>query len=586
MNKRLIRRVLLGLLMSSVISLPLAAATYEQVIELQPGWNAIHVEVTPGIDDIEQVFAGIPVASVWRWIPDDRPVAFIQNPDEELLTIDGWYGYFPSERPESVLTNLFTITANQSYLVRLLGSQPVQLRIEGRPEMRRMRWRSDDFQFTGFPVEPDQPPTFANWFAGSEAHADQSIFTLNGQGEWVEVTQPHIQRIASGRAYWVFTRGRSTYQGPLAVELEFGSRLDFGEGLSRDRLTLRNFSGLSNQIQIRSLDSNVPVPLAIQQTDEVNGEVFWPVLPAVMNIALPVDEAVIVRLGVRRADLLANQASHILEITNGFGARRLLEVSASVSQPLVTTSTASPLRSPDGQLRSADPRFAGLWVGVISVDGVSMAQQGGVIPVPTGQDFPIRVLMHVDASGTTRLLKEAIQMWEDGTEVPDPDNPGFFNTETPGRFVLVTRDNLIPNYTGAVLRGGEPVGIRISTAAYDFPGQELELPGAFGPNGAVSGTIVLEPNFPTNPYLHRFHPDHDNLDPQFLNFREEAYEVTREFEFFFAQDDPEGLDRPEFGDGEVAGSYSEAISGIHRSTIFVSGTFRMRRVSNVSLLNQ
>src|SRR5690625_6380754 len=75
-----------------------------QTIELQPGWNAIHVEVEPDNRAIEQVFAGLPVASVWRWIPNDRSAGFIQDPDEELLTIDGWYGYFPPERSESVLT--------------------------------------------------------------------------------------------------------------------------------------------------------------------------------------------------------------------------------------------------------------------------------------------------------------------------------------------------------------------------------------------------------------------------------------------------------------------------------------------------
>jgi len=560
-------------------------AAYEQVIELKPGWNAIYVEVAPDNDAIEQVFAGLPVASVWRWLPDDRPVAFIQNPDEELLTIDGWYGYFPPERPESVLTNLFTVTANQAYLVRLLGSQTRELRIEGRPELRRMRWRSDDFQFTGFPVDPDNPPTFANWFAGSEAHQDQSIFELNDASEWVEISQPDIKRVRSGQAYWVFTRGRSSYQGPLDVELEFGDRIDFGAALSRDRFTLRNRSGLSNQITIRRLDADVPVPLAIEQTDDTTGESFWPVLPQEMTIALPVDESAVVRLGVRRADLLANQASHVLEISNGFGARRLVEVSASVPQPLAELQEAFQ-RTGSANRNGADPRYAGLWVGVITVDGVSMAQQGGVIPMPTGQEFNQRVLLHVDASGTARMLKEVIQMWEDGTEVPDPDNPGFFITETPGRNVLVTRDELIPNYTGAVVRGGQQVGVRVSTAAFDFPGKELELAGAFGPNGLLSGSIVLDPEFPTNPFLHRFHPDHDNLDPQFLNFREEAFEVTREFEFFFALDDPDGLDRPEFGDGEVAGSYSEAISGLHRSTIFTSGSFRMRRVSTVPLLNQ
>src|SRR5690625_4947234 len=127
---------------TAVLALPLRASpavragTLTPTIELEPGWNAIYVEVEPDNKAIEQVFAGLPVASVWRWIPDDRPVSFIQNPDEELLTIDGWYGYFPAERPESILTNLYTIGANQPYLVRLAGSSKRTLKIEGRPVLQ------------------------------------------------------------------------------------------------------------------------------------------------------------------------------------------------------------------------------------------------------------------------------------------------------------------------------------------------------------------------------------------------------------------------------------------------------------------
>jgi len=57
-------------------------------------------------------------------------------------------------------------------------------------------------------------------------------------------------------------------------------------------------------------------------------------------------------------------------------------------------------------------------------------------------------------------------------------------------------------------------------------------------------------------------------------------------EFVFASQDPEGAESPEWGNGEVAGTFNESISGLHRSTIFVSGTFRFRRVLNIDQLNQ
>ena len=36
-------------------------------------------------------------------------------------------------------------------------------------------------------------------------------------------------------------------------------------------------------------------------------------------------------------------------------------------------------------------------------------------PTPVGAAFDMRVLLHVDGNGQTRLLHEVIQMWQDGT---------------------------------------------------------------------------------------------------------------------------------------------------------------------------
>ena len=73
------------------------------------------------------------------------------------------------------------------------------------------------------------------------------------------------------------------------------------------------------------------------------------------------------------------------------------------------------------------------------------------------------MLIHVDGNGTARLLKEVIQLWKEGTRIPDPENPGLFLVDEPGRYVLLTDESLISSFTGAVLRDGEPVGYRIST---------------------------------------------------------------------------------------------------------------------------
>ena len=107
-----------------------------------------------------------------------------------------------------------------------------------------------------------------------------------------------------------------------------------------------------------------------------------------------------------------------------------------------------------------------------------------------------------------------------------------------------------------------------------------------GPGGEISTAIVVSPTLPTNPFLHRYHPDHNNLDEQFLNYQEEAYQVVRNMQFVFTPDDPGGINAPGWGDSTLGGTFAESITGLHRNPIFTSGTFRLRRASTVTVLNQ
>ena len=202
-----------------------------------------------------------------------------------------------------------------------------------------------------------------------------------------------------------------------------------------------------------------------------------------------------------------------------------------------------------------------------------------------GSEFPMRLLLHVDAAGQVRLLKQVLQMWQNGTTMPDPDDPGVLIDATPGRFVLVTDDELIPQFQGAALRDGVPVGRRISTPFFDFPGDDLEMDGSFGGANTVSASIEIEPNFPTNPYRHKFHPDHDNLSPTGQP-TDEALDITRQIELHFAATDPTGPSSPDYGFDTVAGVYGEQLTGLHRSPIRIEGTFRLNRVVVTPELNR
>src|SRR5687768_5512692 len=88
------------------------AQTITQTITLQPGWNAVWLEVQPADNSTDSVFANLPIASAWTRAERLSSVEFIQDPSEATFNGAGWLGWFHPSRPEAFLGNLFTLQAN------------------------------------------------------------------------------------------------------------------------------------------------------------------------------------------------------------------------------------------------------------------------------------------------------------------------------------------------------------------------------------------------------------------------------------------------------------------------------------------
>jgi len=556
-----------------------------QTFLLQPGWNAIYLEVRPEPNDTDTVFGGLPLASAWTWNPEYPRPEFIEDPDEALIQSPAWLGYFPRPRPEAVLTNLFAVQPNRAYLLKIDGTEPVNWTVRGRPEIRDHRWVPDSFNLVGFPVDPAIPPTFSNYLAPSPAHAGQPVFRLVG-GTWQQVN-PAATQIRSGESYWVYCKGPSDYGGPIDIDLDTGSELDYGGALGRAEIRIRNLAAVPASIRLTQVPGASPLPLQIFRFDPDTSQISWPMLPAQHVESVGEKGELLIDLAPKRAAFSAETGDLILEVRNGFGFKRSIAVSARTA---FAPAPFEERRRAEGRLTreaaTAVNRYAGLWVGSARVRKVSEAQQGSLQPKPVRDEFGLRVLVHVDGGGTVRLLKEVIQLWVEGTQIPDPENPGFFLVDEPGHFVLVTDESLLSSFEGAALRDGEPVGLRISTVAYDFPQEFVVMTGSFAPSNTVAVALVVDSQAPTNPFLHRYHPDHDNLDLRFAAFLEEAYSVTRSIELELTAADPLGVARPGYGDDEISGVYRETLSGLHRNDIAVEGVFNLRRVSGRPFLNQ
>lgn len=188
--------------------------------------------------------------------------------------------------------------------------------------------------------------------------------------------------------------------------------------------------------------------------------------------------------------------------------------------------------------------------------------------------------MHVDGAGNARLLQRVIQVWENGV-APQEGNTG--TPLVPGRFRLFSDEAAASGFAGSTVRSGVQVPRRLSTVAYPLRAP-LPLSGSFG-SGAVVGTLVLGQDDPINPFVHRYHPQHDNLNARFEEAKlppgVESFQVSRAIRFEFSANRPGGGLNPGWGESELGGTYKESISGLHRNTLHVAGSFLLRRVSSV-----
>jgi hypothetical protein len=554
------------------------AQTVTQTITLQPGWNAVWLEVEPMSNASDLVFSNLPVASVWGRVEKVSSADYIQSPSEAAFNEAGWAHWYPPTSTESFLNNLFTVNANHAYLLRCTNASPVQWNIEGTPATRHLDWVPDAYNLRGLPVAPASPPTLVDFFRPSPAHYNagtsqlESIYRLNSAtGQW-ELAAPG-ELVQAGRAYWVFTRGGSDYLAPLDVRVELGEGLIFGSELSEVMLRVKNMGTAPVNAVLRDLAGASNSILSYYQFN-TNLCAQWPVLPSVLPVTASPTQEVRVRLAVRRQDLIGDNYESVMEIVDGAGTRLQFPIRA--QKP-----------APTGGIPLAN-ELAGLWLGSASLNAVSETRAADpVTPTPTKSEMSLRLILHVDAGGQTRLLKQVIQMWRDGTYTNDVN--GRQVLETPGRFVLLTDDTKIGQFQGASLRDGAPVGRRLSTVGYDFTSTPasnyVNVAGTFAPGQTLTVALVLPYDHPNNPFLHRYHPDHDNLNSRFDGPAMESFTVMRQVEMEIASSPPPGGSVADYGFNELGGAYRETFTGLHKNPIHVSGTFRLRRASYVAELN-
>jgi hypothetical protein len=214
--------------------------------------------------------------------------------------------------------------------------------------------------------------------------------------------------------------------------------------------------------------------------------------------------------------------------------------------------------------------LAGLWIGDAKVTAVESKAQSDEV-TPTGSAFPLRYLIHVSDDGTARVLSTVFM----GPMAAAPHELGLCVSESD------------------IKADAKSDSIRM--VATHMP---LDLildagEGSFAIGSTLTRTIEVPFNDPTNPFVHQYHPQHDNKSgDDDLIASQESYNVNRKITFAFTDSPPDGGSATGWGSSIIGGTYTEVVNGLHRDSagvgtgdgLHLTGTFELRRASEIGNL--
>jgi len=306
-----------------------SAHLVDQTVPLRPGWNAIFLEVELAENSSVDVFHDLPIASVWGWRSRGLSAEFVKNLSEDMFRDPQWLCYFPTNRPERMFNNLFRITANRPYFIKLEGTNEINWVVSGRPAVKAfvpLSWLPNEYNLLGFPLRTDMPlPGLDAFFAPEPAFYQQPTYVLNAGGNWELVTNGSLP-VEAGKSFWVFAQAASTYLGPLSVTVEEGDGLDYGGSINERKVFIKNVAAVSTEVSIRDL--NGPGPLAYWTFNANLAQVEWLPIPDPLTLTLAPNETYTLRIAVNRNDFTGDEHFSTIQVESDSGTRVRIPLSA------------------------------------------------------------------------------------------------------------------------------------------------------------------------------------------------------------------------------------------------------------------
>lgn len=528
---------------------------------LKGGWSAIYLTGDARQDTLDNLFPAT-VTQVWRWNPNPTQVQFTESP---LIPSAGTPEWSVWKRGLPQESNLSQLTGGAAYLVKAAGGtdNTYSVAIKQAPLPPSASWVRNGANLMGFPTlrTGANYPTIANYFGTFPAAiaANAKIFKYTsgelGPNNPVQIFSTSSERLDRTQAYWFSAEVVENFYAPLEIDLTNANGLDFGRTGSVVTVRLRNRSTAVVSATLSALGSEAPPTGQAQIAGAV---------PLTRRVFNPLTQ-------------LWTETPLTGAFTEAIAPKSTLELQFGINRAAMTGATdslyASFLRVTDsGNLmdvvlpaRARKASLTGLWVGNITLSAVG-SQVPGSPGEGTPATFPLRTLMHIADDGHASLLSQVFL----GQLAVAPNDVG-----------VCTRE--------ALLKQDAKASAKRFVAAHLPLDRVISGMGTVSVPGSVRFNVTIPYNDPTNPFVHQYHPDHDNKDARLqpVGPGVESYDISRSCTFTFTASPPAGSTVTSgWGSTVLGGTYTETISGIHKELITLSGTFELNRASEVGTLSQ
>ena len=584
-------------------ALPGSAQWITQTNQLKAGWNAVSLFVDASHAPISDVMPSDgSVEEVWLWKPSSTQ-QFIDSPQVPTGTGSQWSKWTFNLGPSSELQRLIP---NASYYVKVKDSATTyNWLLKGKPVAPQYAWTSSGLNFIGFPV-PDGNMGYERFFQPVPSLLETAEIYRSpggdfGAGNPARVFDTARTVFTRGEAVWMrVAAGYNRYFGPFEVSLSGNRSIQFGKSGTQASFRIRNQSKSTNVITLKMLPSEAApsgqtavvglpplilrgeldqstlkytgIPLSTNQVstnidDDGEEAITWTLPPQ----GRPGSDVQVV-LGLARdsmpgqaGDLSAcvlrlTDSAGLLQVDLGVGAVKAANSGLWVGEARVTQVVQylknyerDPVGNPVVRLTEADGAFSVLVTNEV-VGGVS-------------RPFPMRLILHNDGTNTVLLQRVFLGL--------NPQTNAIVTTQQ--RF-------LDPAQLGSARR--------ISAAHLPWSAQNTPWPITITSN-VYRVEIATPYDSPSvNPFIHQYHPDHDNLNASFTQLLpkgRESYSIQRTV---WLSPQAAGFDYQSRTTGslDLNGVYDEKIevggSGANTRTFRVLGTFTLNRISDLPTLTR